>query len=260
MSNLIVSESELARFDRAVVILSGGFDSTTALALAIETLGPNKVEAVSFDYGQRHRDKELRSATRIASGLYGIRYSNILLNMPLNETTAGSLLTDEAIPEKSYTEQIKEGKEKLDTEVPLRNPYFAISTAMRSYVAGKKTAVVLGVHKGDADATYVDCSFSAMDKLADLISQCTHGHVSLCTPFVFMDKSSIASLAYALKAPVGFSWSCYAGGDEPCGRCGTCIERKEALAKAGLREEPGFPFLMKAKAHVEETEEDDDED
>ena len=260
MSNLIVSESELAHFDRAVVILSGGFDSTTALALTIETLGPKKVEAVSFDYGQRHREKELRSAAKIAL-LYGIPYRNLLLNMPTNKSTAGSLLTGEAVPEKSYTEQLLEGKEKLDTEVPLRNPYFAISTAMRSYEAGKKTAVVLGVHKGDADATYVDCSFSAMDKLADLITQCTHEHVALCTPFVFMDKSSIASLAYSLKAPVGFSWSCYAGEDEPCGRCGTCIERKEALAKAGLYEVSGFPFLLRNKSHAEATvAEVDDED
>lgn len=258
MGNLVVSESELARFDRAVVILSGGFDSTTALALAIETLGPDKVEAVSFDYGQRHSLKELRSASRVAN-LYGIHYRNIAVQMPSNESTAGSLLTTEAIPERSYAEQIAEGKEKLSTEVPLRNPYFAITAAMGSYVAGKKTVVVLGVHKGDADATYVDCSFSVMDKLADLISQCTHEHVSLCTPFVFMDKSSIASLAYALKAPVGLSWSCYAGGDVPCGRCGTCIERKEALVKAGLREVSGFPFLLKNKKH-NNVEEDNDED
>ena len=257
MSSLVISS--LKGYDRAVVVLSGGFDSTTALAWAIEELGPEKVMAISFDYHQRHRGKELRSAEKVAH-FYGVHYREMTITMPNNTSTAGSLLTDEAIPEESYAEQLAEGKEKLDTEVPLRNPFFAMVAAMRSYDAALKTAVILGVHKGDADATYVDCSFSVMDKLADLILQCTHEHVSLCTPFLFMTKSEIATLAFNLKAPVGLSWSCYEGGDAPCGRCGTCIERKEALAKAELREVPGFPFLMKAKAHVEEVKEDDDED
>lgn len=257
MSSLIISD--LAGYDRAIVVLSGGFDSTTALAWALEELGPEKVMAISFDYHQRHREKELLSATKIAN-FYGIHYRKMAITMPNNESTAGSLLTTEAIPEESYAEQIAEGKEKLATEVPLRNPFFATITAMRSYDAGLKTAIILGVHKGDADATYVDCSFSVMDKLADLISQCTHEHVSLCTPFLFLTKSEIATLAFNLKAPVGLSWSCYEGGDEPCGCCGTCIERKEALAKAGLYELSGFPFLMKAKANAGETKEDGDED
>ena len=192
---------------KIIVLLSGGIDSTVALAHAIDQ--GHSCQAISFDYGQTHI-RELDAATKIAA-YYKVVHRTINLHSAFQPTSA---LTGQLhMPETHATE--------LDsTYVPARNLLMlAIAIAHAENINSQ--AVVIGANADDHDG-YLDCRpefINAMDRMSRLG---TLNHVGVWAPFVSMTKRDIIQLGYSLNAPLRLTWSCYRGGDDPCGMCGAC--------------------------------------
>lgn len=210
-----------------VILLSGGLDSTAALALS-DNAG-TAVRAVAVDYGQRHI-REIESAHRIATR-YGIPL-HVLDFRSWGRQLAGSALTDPAVdvPHGHYA-----APSMAVTVVPNRNAVLIMAAAGIAEAYGCQR-VVTGVHVGDHHV-YPDCRPHFIASAASTIAHATEGRVSLHAPFGHHTKADIARIAYDLAAPIGLTWSCYEGGEQHCGKCGTCVERREAFALAD-REDP----------------------
>lgn len=205
-----------------LVVLSGGMDSTTALALTMARIPDfgGEVRAVTFNYGQRH-DREIDAARMIADH-YAVPLRVVDLR-GIIDPAVSSLTGGGDIPEGHYAED-----NMASTVVHGRNLLFA-SAALS--VAGPESTIVLGVHAGDHHV-YPDCrpefwaSFSTLARTAYA--------VEVDTPLLHDTKADIAQKGRSLGAPLPLSWSCYKGGEVHCGRCGTCVERAEAFHLAGV--------------------------
>lgn len=226
---------------RAIVLSSGGVDSTTCVSIAIADVGKENVTTVSVFYGQRH-SKELECAEKIAE-YYDIDHRVIDLsstnimddsNCPL---LAGST---QEIPEHSYAEQIAEnGEGMVSTYVPFRNGLMLASVAafaMAKY-PDDEVDIYLGAHADDAAGNaYADCSPEFTNAIDTAISIGTYGKVHLKAPLVNMNKAGVVRKGLELGTPYELTWSCYRGGDKPCGKCGTCIDRAAAFAANGVED------------------------
>ncbi len=211
----------------AVTLLSGGLDSATAAALALEA--GFRVIALSFDYGQRHR-RELEAATAVAQALGLLEHHRIAVDLA---AWGGSALTDASIA-------VPQGGVVPDmipiTYVPGRNTVF-IALALSLAEARGAERVVLGVNAVDYSG-YPDCRpdyLAAYQRLADLASKAgREGRgARLWAPLMAMDKTEIVREALRLGVPVATTWSCYIGDALPCGSCDSCRIRNAALIKAG---------------------------
>ncbi|MFV0411488.1 MAG: 7-cyano-7-deazaguanine synthase QueC [Paracoccus sp. (in: a-proteobacteria)] len=229
---------------KTLVICSGGLDSVS-LAHLIAAQG-NLTRLVSFDYGQRHR-KELAFAVAAARRL-GVPHHLIDMR-PVGEALSGSALTDDiAVPDGYYTEETMR-----ITVVPNRN---AIMMTIGFGIAAAKgdSAVALAVHGGD-HFIYPDCRPDFTDAFAAMQRAALAGYaeVRLLTPFVHRSKTDIIREGARVGTPFARTWSCYKGGRTHCGRCGTCVERREAFALAGIADpttyaDPDFWRSSVAKA------------
>lgn len=208
----------------AVVILSGGLDSTAALFEAIAR-GYEPV-ALSFFYGQRHAI-ELSHAQELTQHL-GIRHELVDISS-INHLITNSALTNPSIPvpEGHYAAETMKA-----TVVPNRNAIMlSIAFGFASNIDAR--AVFTGVHAGD-HAIYPDCrpefvrSFGMMESLA------LENSPTLIAPFIFNTKAEIVERGAKLSVPFSFTYSCYNGGKTHCGRCSTCVERREAFELAGV--------------------------
>lgn len=210
----------------SVVVLSGGLDSTVALALHVATA--EQVTAVTFDYGQRHRHREISAATRVARHYPKVDHVVVDL-VSAGRLLGGSALTDPSIP---VPEGHYAAPSMAATVVPNRNAILA-NIAVGVAVARKADTVVLGVHAGD-HPIYPDCRPIFIDALnlcvALAVGEATP--VRIDAPFLGKAKADIVIVGEQLAAPMGLTWSCYQGGDTHCGRCGTCVERREAFQLA----------------------------
>lgn len=217
---------------KALVLLSGGVDSTTCLALAKEKY--NDVIALAMYYGQKH-SKELESAQKIAD-YYGVELLKLDLT-PVFSYSNCSLLkqSDEAVPQKSYAEQIAERHgDTVSTYVPFRNGVF-LSVAASIALAQGCSVVYYGAHADDAAGNaYPDCSVDFNNKMNEGIYIGSGRKLQLEAPFVNCSKKDIVKTGLALNVPYELTWSCYCGGDKPCGRCGTCIDRENAFLANGV--------------------------
>lgn len=212
---------------KTLVICSGGLDSVTlAYKVAKErTLS----RLVSFDYGQRHK-KELGYAARCAKAL-GVPHHIIDLTHVGAQLTGSSLTDDVDVPDGHYTEETMR-----ITVVPNRNAIM-LTIAYGIAAASGDAAVATAVHAGD-HFIYPDCrpefvkSFAAMQDFAlEGVAE-----IELYTPYLGKTKGDIAADADVLNVPVVNTWSCYKGGEVHCGRCGTCVERREAFDVAGVND------------------------
>ncbi|QCS48926.1 7-cyano-7-deazaguanine synthase QueC [Picosynechococcus sp. PCC 11901] len=215
---------------RAVVLLSGGLDSATSAAQAIAD--GYEVFALSFRYGQKH-SRELRAAQKIAEHL-GIT-EHFVMDVNLSQW-GGSSLTDinQAIPQSG----VQTG-DIPSTYVPGRNTVF-LAIALSLAEAKQAEAIYLGINAVDYSG-YPDCRpeyLAAYQKLADLSSKVgIEGHApQLVAPLVLDTKVEIIQKAVKLGVPIAETWSCYQGGEHPCGLCDSCRIRDEALIKAGYPE------------------------
>lgn len=208
-----------------VVIFSGGMDSTTLLYELREA--GHAVKAISFDYGQRHR-VELDRAAAIAAAAE-VSYECIDLRA-LGAVIAGQssqLNAAVEVPDGHYSEESMKA-----TVVPNRN-MIMLAVAVGHAISIDYQAVAYGAHAGD-HAIYPDCRREFVDAMRHAIALCDWQKVELMTPYVDKSKSDICVIGAALQVPFDQTWSCYKGGKVHCGRCGTCVERKEAFALADV--------------------------
>ncbi len=220
---------------KAMVLSSGGVDSTTALGLAVSKFGKENVITLSVSYGQKH-DKEIEAAKAVAE-YYGVERLFLDLSLIFKYSNCSLLKqSTEAIPEKAYSEQIEEtnGEVPVSTYVPFRNGLFLSSAA--SIALSKGCSVIYyGAHADDsAGFAYPDCSPAFNDAMNTAIYEGSGHQLKIEAPFVNMNKAEVVKMGLELKVPYELTWSCYEGGDKPCGKCGTCIDRAAAFAANGV--------------------------
>ena len=220
---------------KAMVLASGGLDSTTALALAVDKHGKDNVIALTISYGQKH-DKEIHSAIKVAE-YYGVEHLFLDLTKIFQYSDCSLLKhSDEAIPEKSYAEQIEEtkGDTPVSTYVPFRNGLF-LSSAASIAISKECNVIYYGAHSDDAAGfAYPDCSQDFVDYMNKAIYEGSGHQLKLEAPFATFTKKDIVRMGIELKVPYELTWSCYEGNDKPCGKCGTCIDRQAAFEANGI--------------------------
>lgn len=215
---------------KTVLIYSGGLDSTVLL-YHLWAAG-HDVHALSFDYGQRH-GCELRCAAEICSQI-DVPHEMVDLSA-IKHLLAGSSLTSSEIEvaEGHYTEATMKS-----TVVPNRNMILlALATGYALSSGAEKIAYA--AHSGD-HAIYPDCRNEFADAMAEAIRLCDWKMVELMRPFVDWTKADIVRRGAELDVPFARTWSCYKGGAVHCGRCGTCIERREAFYLANLEDQTRY--------------------
>lgn len=206
----------------SVLILSGGMDSTTLLYEFKEDIAL----AISFDYGSNHNDKEIPFAKYHCTQL-GIKHITIPLSF-MKEYFKSSLLAGaEAIPEGNYDDE-----NMKSTVVPFRNGIMLAIAAGVAESNGLKH-VMMANHSGD-HTIYPDCRPQFATAMSDAIAAGTYDGITLVTPYTHISKTDIVKRGAALGLDYTQTWSCYKGGEKHCGKCGTCMERKEALRDAGM--------------------------
>ena len=215
---------------KAVVLLSGGLDSSTCLAMAVREYGAKNVLAVSAYYGQKH-DRELTSAKKV-SEYYAVKHEIIDLQKIFVGSTCSLLKESEAeIPETTYKEQVNAGT--VSTYVPFRNGIF-LACATAFALENECQAIYYGAHADDAAGdVYPDCSEAFADAMNQAIYFGSGKKVSVCAPFIGKPKSEIVKIGLQIGVPYELTWSCYEGGEKPCGKCATCRDRAEAFKKNG---------------------------
>lgn len=218
---------------RALVLCSGGVDSTTLLAMAVDKYGSENVVALSISYGQRH-EKELKAARDIAR-YYHVEQRFLDLAAIFADSSCSLLAHSERdIPKESYAEQLEQADTKLvSTYVPFRNGLF-LSSAASMALSLECSVLYYGAHHDDwAGNAYPDCSREFVVAMNNAIMEGTGGELHMEAPFVEWSKADIVKKGLELNVPYELTWSCYEGGDKPCGVCATCIDRKRAFELNG---------------------------
>ena len=208
----------------SILIFSGGMDSTTLLYDYRERIAL----ALSFDYGSNHNARELPFAELHCQRL-GIEHIVIPLDF-MHQYFHSSLLDgDDAIPEGNYAEA-----NMRSTVVPFRNGIMlAIAVGMAE--SRGLDCVMMANHSGD-HTIYPDCRPAFVEAFDRTAQAGTFNGVRLVAPYTNLTKGQIAARGRELGIDYAETWSCYRGGEHHCGRCGTCVERKEALREAGIED------------------------
>lgn len=217
---------------KALVLSSGGVDSTTALGLAVKKYGKENVIALSVSYGQKH-DKEIRAAIAVAE-FYDVEHLFLDLSRIFQYSNCSLLVqSDQEIPQASYAEQIEEtnGEKPVSTYVPFRNGLFLSSAA--SIALSKDCEVIYyGAHSDDsAGSAYPDCSPVFNRAMNEAIWEGSGRQLRIEAPFVSLTKAEVVKMGLEIGVPYELTWSCYEGKEKPCGKCGTCIDRAKAFAE-----------------------------
>ena len=217
---------------KALVLFSGGIDSTTALALAIDKHGKDNVIALSISYGQKH-SKEIEAANKI-SKYYQIEHIYLDLEKIFSYSNCALLEhSSDKIPHESYAKQL-EKTNVVTTYVPFRNGLF-LSTAASIALSKDCQIIYYGAHRDDyANNAYPDCSDVFNEAMNQAIYEGSGHQLKIEAPFVKMTKADIVKIGLDLHVPYELTWSCYEGNDKPCTVCGTCIDRQEAFLKNGV--------------------------
>ena len=207
-----------------VLILSGGMDSVTLLYDYQERISL----AVSFDYGSNHNKRELPFAALHCQRL-GIEHLIIPLSFMGQYFNSSLLSGDDAIPDGNYAEE-----NMRSTVVPFRNGIM-LSVAVGLAESRSLKFVMMANHGGD-HTIYPDCRPEFVEAFDAAARAGTYIGVGLLSPYCNLTKGQIAMRGRELGIDYSETWSCYRGGEHHCGRCGTCRERREALAEAGIND------------------------
>lgn len=211
---------------KTVVLVSGGMDSVVALYQAATE--HEVVTGLSFDYGSKHNHREIPFAKWHCDKL-GIPHQTIPLHF-MNDCFDSHLLNSGGeIPEGHY-----EDDNMKQTVVPFRNGIMLSIAAGFAESQGAE-AITIAAHSGD-HAIYPDCRSDFMDPMAQAIEAGTYAKIQIVRPFLEIRKEDIAARGIELNVDFSQTWSCYKGGDRHCGKCGTCVERKEAFDLSGLQD------------------------
>lgn len=221
---------------KAMVLFSGGVDSATCLALAVEKYGKENVIPLSIRYGQKH-EKEIRAAERILAR-YGVKGIELDLSAVFAYSGCSLLARSEAaVPEAPYAEQIAaSGGAPVSTYVPFRNGLFLSCAASVALSLGCRS-VWYGAHRDDAaGAAYPDCGEEFFRSMDSAVYEGSGKALRLEAPFIGKNKAQVVAEGLRLGVPYELTWSCYQGGEKPCGVCGTCIDRRRAFEANGVED------------------------
>ena len=208
----------------SLIIVSGGMDSITLLHYRKEQISL----AVTFDYGSNHNRRETEYAAYHCKSL-GIEHIVIPLSFIHDYFKSSLLQGADAIPEGHYT-----AENMKSTVVPFRN---GIMLAVACGIAESRglDRVLIANHNGD-HAIYPDCRENFIASMGKAMEAGTYEHISIDAPFTDISKTDIALIGKRLGIDYSKTYSCYKGGEKHCGKCGTCVERKEALRNAGIED------------------------
>ena len=226
----------MKRVDKAVVLLSGGMDSATTLAIASER---HSIIAVHFNYHQRTEERELWCFNRLCRH-YGVS-KKIIIDMDFLSKIGGSSLFKGARP--VPVAKFKKG-EIPSTYVPFRN---GIMLSIVSAIADRNIAryIYIGVVEEDSSG-YPDCKEGFIKKFEAAVRDGTkNNNISIIAPLVRMTKSEIVATGLRLGVPYQYTWSCYESNEVPCMKCESCILRMNGFSGAGVRD-PILPDLLKS--------------
>lgn len=213
-----------------MVLLSGGLDSATCLALAVKEKGKDNVIALNTYYGQKHK-KEQECAEAIADH-YGVSIIKLDINDVMKYSDCPLLEhSDREIEHSTYAEQTT--GHPVATYVPFRNGVLlSIATAIGMSLGAD--TIWYGAHADDAaGSAYPDCSTEFVRKMNEAIREGTDNAVVIDAPFKRMNKSGVVKMGLELGVPFELTWSCYEGGEKPCGKCATCLDRAKAFSDNG---------------------------
>lgn len=207
---------------KGVIILSGGMDSVTLLYARKEDIAL----AVTFDYGSNHNKREAELAKWHCEKL-GIEHIIIPLDFMHQHFKSSLLQGADAVPEGHYADE-----NMKSTVVPFRN---GIMLAIACGLAESRGLgfVFIANHAGD-HAIYPDCRATFIASMSEAMAYGTYEHIKVAAPFTHLTKSEIALIGHNYGVDYSKTYSCYKGGEKHCGKCGTCVERKEAFALAGI--------------------------
>lgn len=208
----------------AVIILSGGMDSVTLLYDQKDRIAL----AITFDYGSNHNKREAQFAALHCQRL-GIEHLLIPLSFMSRYFKSSLLEGADAIPEGDYASD-----NMKSTVVPFRNGIM-LSVAIGLAESRGLKHVMMANHGGD-HTIYPDCRPEFVNAMSEAARTGTFPGITLVCPFTHMTKAQIAARGHELGIDFSETWSCYKGGERHCGKCGTCVERKEALMEAGVED------------------------
>jgi 7-cyano-7-deazaguanine synthase len=206
----------------SIIILSGGMDSTTLLHYRKDRIAL----AVSFDYGSNHNAREIECAAQQCR-LLGIEHLVIPLDFMAKYFRSSLLSGADAIPEGHYADD-----NMKSTVVPFRNGIMLSIACGLAESRGLKH-VMMANHGGD-HAIYPDCRPEFVDAMSQAMKAGTYDGVTIEAAFTNITKGDIARLGHRIGVDFSLTYSCYKGGERHCGKCGTCVERREAFAEAGI--------------------------
>ena len=217
-----------SRAIQAVVVLSGGMDSTVCAALAVHEHGADGVAALHVDYGQRTEAREQEAFDSICNRL-GILRRLVVRNQALSQI-GGSALTDERLDVPEAGEEI--GRQVPITYVPFRNAHFLSVAVSWAEVLGAEK-IYIGAVAQDSSG-YPDCRPEYYRAFNEVIRAGTKdGNIEIVTPLIQLRKAEIVKLGLELAAPFDLTWSCYSREDSACGVCESCVLRLRAFETAG---------------------------
>ena len=215
---------------KALVVLSGGQDSTTCLYWAIKEFGRENVSSLSYDYGQRHKI-ELEAAKKVAE-IAAIRHEIL----PINTFAAigGNALTDDIDVQSAATQDADEVSQLPNTFVPGRNLVFLTFAAAYAYNRDIEH-LVTGVAQTDYSG-YPDCRENTLNSLEQTLRLGMEYNITIHTPLMNLNKSDTVELAVKLGAmdAMAYTHTCYNGAQPPCGQCQACILRAKGFAEAHI--------------------------
>lgn len=225
--------------DKVIVLSSGGVDSTTCVALAVKELGAGNVVTASIFYGQKHK-KELAAAKKVAD-FYHLPHYEMDLSAIFKYSNCSLLEgSSKEILHESYARQMEhQGGGKVSTYVPFRNGLMlsAAASLASSLFENEQVGLFIGAHADDAAGdAYADCSEPFLKAMNDAIYIGTYNKVSLVFPFAKVNKAEVVKRGLSLHVPYELTWSCYEGGERPCGTCATCLDRAAAFAANGVKD------------------------
>ena len=227
---------------RALVVLSGGMDSTVCAALAVRDFGAENTAALHVAYGQRTERRERKAFEEICDKL-GIR-TRLVVHSPIFRAIGGSALTDEQIDVPDTPVEIR--TEIPVTYVPFRNSHLLSAAVSWAEVLGAQK-IFIGAVQQDSSG-YPDCRPEFYAAFNEAVRTGTkEGTIRIETPLIALRKSEIVRLGLELGAPFDLTWSCYSREDQACGTCESCVLRTRAFLAAGASDP--IPYLSPADAH-----------
>lgn len=230
---------------KAVIIYSGGMDSTVALYQACDKFGSKNIKAISFNYQSKHNDEEYKRAKATCKKL-GVDHVRIDLSEVSKYLKSDLLKSGGKIPNGHYAQS-----NMKKTVVPFRNGIM-LSVACGIAESWGAKFVIIGNHAGD-HAVYPDCRATFIEAMNEAMAYGTYLGVNIMSPFNTQTKAEIAAIGDNLGVDWNKTYSCYNGEKIHCGKCSTCFERREAFYLADVKDPTKYtdkmPFLRRAKVY-----------